>query len=116
MRLGLAAGRLLGALLALAAAAPAQAYVGLTCAQAMTLVSNNPGIESQSIMSQVAGQWAVQDKRTVALGYPPIAQQMLGNGAAFQRLSSQCQDNPGQTLSAAAAQVYLQSREALDGY
>jgi len=104
------------ALLALGAAAPAQAFGTMTCAQAMTLVSNNPGIESISIMSQLANEWAAMDKTTIASGYPPIAPKMLNGTTSFNLISSQCQDNPGQNLSAAAAQVYRQARSAFDGY
>jgi hypothetical protein len=104
------------AALSLSAAAPARAEPSLTCARAMTLVANNPGIESQSIVSIIENQWQSQDKTTLAAAHAPLLPAMTSSAAYMQLLSAQCMNNPGQPLTAAAAQVYAQARQALDGY
>ncbi len=87
-----------------------------TCATAMNLVSNNPGIESASIMSVVTMQWQKMDQATVSSNHPAITQQMMNNPGYTQMFETQCEENPGQPLTAAAAQVYRQARVRLDGY
>jgi hypothetical protein len=94
----------------------ARAGAPMTCAQAMTLVQNHPGIEANSILSMIANQWQAMDQRTTAGGHPAIAAQMLNSPAAINALSAQCNANPGQALAGAAAQVYRQAREQLDGF
>jgi hypothetical protein len=98
--------------------APPAARAGerMTCAQAMTLVQNHPGIEANSILSVIASQWQAMDQRTTAGGHGAIAAQMLNSPAAINALSAQCNANPGQQLGLAAAQVYRQAREQLDGF
>ncbi len=95
---------------------PAQAYESMTCAQAIALVANHPGIEANSIISTVVNQWEAMDRRTAAGGHPPITQEMMTTPSAIDALSGQCIANPGQTLGAAAAQVYRVAREQLDGF
>jgi hypothetical protein len=110
--------RLGSSLLVLWLGAPpsAQANERMTCAQAMTLVQNHPGIEASSILSVIANQWQAMDRRTAAEGHAAIAAQMLNSPAAINALSAQCNANPGQPLGAAAAQIYRQAREQLDGF
>ncbi len=88
----------------------------MTCAQAMTLVQNHPGIEANSILSVIANQWQAMDRRTTAGGHGAIAAQMLNSPAAINALTAQCNANPGQPLGVAAAQIYRQAREQLDGF
>jgi hypothetical protein len=106
----------IGLLLCLASPPAAKAYDSMTCAQAMTLVVNHPGIEANSIITLVVNQWQAMDRRTIAGGHQPITAQMMTGPAAINALSAQCNVNPGQTLGAAAAQVYRQAREQLDGF
>jgi hypothetical protein len=105
-----------GAILLLCATNSAHAAPNMTCSRAMSLVSNNPGIESASIMSIAAMQWQKMDQITLSNKHPAIAQAMIGNNNYTQMLESQCMENPGQPLVAAAAQVYRQARVSLDGY
>jgi hypothetical protein len=102
--------------LCLGAPQAAQAGETMTCAQAMTLVQNHPGIEANSILSVIANQWQAMDRRTTAGGHAAIAAQMLNSPAAINALSAQCNANPGQPLGGAAAQIYRQAREQLDGF
>ncbi len=95
---------------------PMPAAAAMTCAAAMTLEANNPGIETTSIESMIASEWQGMDQATVAHGFAPVAQKMLASPSSFQLMSAQCQENPGQLLSAAAAQIYLEARRTLDGY
>ncbi len=97
-------------------ATAAQAAMPMTCAKAATLLSRNPAIEGQSITSLVAAQWQRMDQRTIGAQHAAIATTMLNNAGYMQMLNAQCTDNPGQALTAAAAQVYLQARMKLDGY
>ena len=94
----------------------AYAYASMTCAQAIASVANHPGIEANSIVSKVVSQWEAMDRRTAAGGHAPIMQQMMTTPNAIDALSGQCIANPGQTLGAAAAQVYRVAREQLDGF
>ncbi len=94
----------------------ASATTSLSCAQAMTLVADHPGVEANSIASIVVSQWQVMDRRTAEGGHPAIAAKMLTTPAAFSALSAQCNANPGQPLGAAAAQVYQEARQLLDGF
>jgi hypothetical protein len=103
-------------LLWLGAPPAASAYNSMTCAQAMTLVQNHPGVEANSILSVIANQWQAMDRRTTAGGHTAIAAQMLTSPAAINALTAQCNANPGQPLGAAAAQIYRQAREQLDGF
>lgn len=100
----------------LGTAHPAFALESMTCGQAIALVASHPGIESSSIISTVVNQWEAMDRRTAAGGHTPIAQQMLTTPSAINALSGQCIANPGQSLGAAAAQVYRVAREQLDGF
>jgi hypothetical protein len=100
----------------LCAANPAHAASNMTCATAMSLVTNNPGIESASIMSVVTMQWEKMDQATVSSNHAAITQQMMNNPGYTQMFETQCEENPGQPLTAAAAQVYRQARVRLDGY
>ena len=61
-------------------------------------------------------QWEAMDRRTTASGHAPIAQQMMTTPSAIDALSGQCIANPGQTLGAAAAQVYRVARQQIDGF
>jgi hypothetical protein len=107
---------LLGVLSGMGMARPAQAHAGMTCAQAIALVADHPGIEANSIISTVMMQWEAMDRRTAAGGHAPIAQRMMATPGAIDALSGQCIANPGQTLGAAAAQVYRVAREQIDGF
>jgi hypothetical protein len=107
---------LLGLLSGMAMAHPAQAHASMTCAQAIALVADHPGIEANSIVSTVMMQWEAMDRRTAAGGHAPIAQQMMATPSAIDALSGQCIANPGQTLGDAAAQVYRLAREQIDGF
>jgi hypothetical protein len=109
-------GLLLGVFVGVGAAHSAFAYESMTCAQAIASVASHPGIEANSIMSTVMNQWEAMDRRTTAGGHAPIAQQMITTPSAINALSGQCIANPGQTLGAAAAQVYRVAREQLDGF
>jgi hypothetical protein len=104
------------ATLFLFAANAAYASSNMTCSTAITLVNNNPGIESASVMSIVAMQWQKMDQTTVSSHHPAITQQMMNDTGYTQMLDAQCEENPGQPLAAAAAQVYRQARVRLDGY
>jgi hypothetical protein len=106
----------LAAFLAFATLHPARASAGMSCAQAMTLVANHPGIEANSIIALVVDQWQAMDRRTAAGGHAPITAQMMAGPAAINALSAQCSNNPGQGLGAAAAQIYRQARAELDGF
>ena len=104
-------------ILALLMTAPGLAYAGdiMTCAKATALVAAAPGIETNAILSQLAREWQQLDLQTVAAGHPAIDPTMVRDNA-FQQLTNQCGLNPGEKLSAAAAQVYVSDREQLDGY
>ncbi|MDE8345952.1 MAG: hypothetical protein POH28_07260 [Acidocella sp.] len=95
---------------------PMHATAAMTCATAMSLEANNPGIETASINSMIANEWQSMDQATVAHGFAPVASRMLASTTSSRLMSVQCQENPGQMLSTAAAQVYLEARRALDGY
>jgi len=110
------AAALLGVVFGVGMAHQAFAYQGMTCSQAIALVANHPGIEANSIISTVVNQWEAMDRRTAAGGHAPITQQMMTTPSAIDALSGQCIANPGQTLGAAAAQVYRVAREQLDGF
>ena len=97
------------------AVTPAAAQT-MTCAQAMTLESQHPGIETSSILSIVSRQWQAMDQQTMAQNGHPIAPAMTAGATYFNMLSAQCEANPGQSLHAAAAQVYRIARSALDGF
>jgi hypothetical protein len=97
-------------------APPAWADANMTCSTAMTLVHNNPAIETNAVMSVVANAWEAMDKFTVARGFAPIAPKMLGNSASIELVGAQCQNNPGEPLTRAAAQVYRQARKQMDGF
>ncbi len=105
-----------GLLLAAVMVPPAQADSRMSCAQAMTLVAGHPGIEANSIIAIVVDEWEAMDRRTVGGGHASITAQMMMTPAAIDALSTQCEINPGQPLGAAAAQVYVQAREQLDGF
>jgi hypothetical protein len=107
---------LLGLVVDLAVGHQAFAYQSMTCAQAIALVGSHPGIEASSIISTVENQWEAMDRRTAAGGHAPITQQMMTTPNAIDALSGQCTANPGQTLGAAAAQVYRVARRQLDGF
>ena len=107
---------LLAFALGIRAAHPACAFETMTCAQAIALVANHPGIEANSIISTVVTQWEAMDRRTTAGGHAPIVQQMITTPSAINALSGECISNPAQTLNAAAAQVYRVAREQLDGF
>ncbi len=107
---------LLGVAIGMGSVHHACAYESLTCAQAISLVANHPGIEANSIISTVMNQWEAMDRRTAAGGHAPIAEQMIATAGTIDALSGQCISNPGQTLGAAAAQVYRVAREQLDGF
>jgi len=96
--------------------APARADTQMTCARAMTLEHNNPGIETASIVSIIEAQWQAMDQGTIAHGYSPIAPAMMNGSTYFDMMSEQCAENPGQNLHAAAGQVYRQARLAIDGF
>ena len=95
---------------------PAWANESMTCGQAIALVASHPNIEATSIVSTVVNQWEAMDRRTAAGGHGPITQQMMTTPGAINALSGQCIANPGQSLDAAAAQVYRVAREQLDGF
>ncbi len=107
---------LLSFLIASGTAHQACAAETMTCAQAISLVASHPGIEANSIISAVVNQWEAMDRRTAAGGHAPITQQMMTTPSAIDALSGQCIANPGQSLGAAAAQVYRVAREQLDGF
>jgi hypothetical protein len=107
---------LLSLVIGAGAAQHAWAHDSMTCAQAIASVAYHPGIEANSIISTVVNQWEAMDRRTAAGGHAPIAQQMMTSPIAVDALSGQCIANPGQTLSAAAAQVYRVVRQQLDGF
>jgi hypothetical protein len=107
---------LLGVLVGVGTSGPARAYESITCAQAIASVASHPGIEANSIMSTVMNQWEAMDRRTSAGGHAPITQQMMTTPSAIDALSGQCIANPGQTLGAAAAQVYRVARAQIDGF
>jgi hypothetical protein len=107
---------LLGIFGSVATSDPACAYESITCAQAIASVASHPGIEANSIMSTVMNQWEAMDRRTSAGGHAPITQRMMTTPSAIDALSGQCIANPGQTLGAAAAQVYRVAREQIDGF
>jgi hypothetical protein len=95
---------------------PARAEPVMTCARAQMLEANSPGIETQSLMSIIAQDWQTMDQATVARGDAPVAPAMLKSNIYFNMISTQCTENPGQPLHAAAAQVYRQARMTLDGF
>ncbi len=95
---------------------PASAGTVVSCAAAMTLIADHPGIEASSLLMEVATEWRAMDQATLSAGHPALTGQMLSMPGAMNQLSRQCADNPGQPLRAAAAQVYLRARAALDGF
>jgi len=97
-------------------ATAARAALPMTCSQAATLISRAPAIEGQSITSIIVAQWQRMDERTLAAQHAAIAPSMMNNSSYMQMLNAQCTENPGQPITAAAAQVYLQARMTLDGY
>jgi hypothetical protein len=97
------------------ASASAQAKE-MSCAQAMTLVHNQPNIETSAIMSLLTNQWQQMDRATVSNGHAPIAAKLAASPAAFNLVSAQCNVTPGMPLNRAAAQAYLRARATLDGY
>jgi len=97
-------------------ASSAAAAKPMTCAQAMTLVHNQPNIETSAIMSLLNAQWQQMDHTTIADGHPPIAAKLEASPTAFSLVSTQCNATPGLPLTRAAAQAYLRGRAALDGY
>ncbi len=92
------------------------AYRDLTCAQAIGLVANHPDVEASSVVSMVVKEWEAMDRRTASSGHAMIAQQMLVSSGAITALNEQCIADPGQSLGAAAAQVYRVAREQIDGF
>ena len=107
---------LMGIFVGVGMAHHAFAYESMTCGKAIALVASHPGIEANSIISTVVNQWQAMDRRTAAGGHVPITQQMMMTPSAINALSGQCIADPGQTLGAAAAQVYRVAREQLDGF
>lgn len=94
----------------------AQAVGTLKCATALTLVAQHPGVEAPSVVTDVLAQWQDMDRQTMASGHPAIAAQMLNSPAVLNLLAQHCEDNPGQSLQMAAAQVYLRARAAIEGF
>lgn len=92
------------------------AYQGITCAQAISLVANHPDVEASSVVAMAVSEWEAMDRRTASGGHAPITQQMLATPATINALSGQCISNPGQSLGAAAAQVYRTALEQIDGF
>lgn len=88
----------------------------LKCAAALTLVAQHPGVEAPSVVTDVLAQWQDMDRQTMATGHAAIAAQMLRSPAILNLLAHHCQDNPGQSLQLAAAQVYLRARAAIEGF
>lgn len=95
---------------------PASVANGMTCGQAMEHIHYHPGIEANSILAIVVGIWRDLDQQTIASGHAVIAGKMLTSQQAMNGLVRQCQENPGQTIQAAAQAVYLLARQELDGY
>lgn len=89
---------------------------GMSCGQAMEHIHYHPGIEADSILAIVAGTWRSMDQQTTASGHAPIADRILTSQQAINGLVRQCQENPGQSIQAAAGAVYLLARQELDGY
>jgi len=94
----------------------AQAASSLKCAAALTLVAQHPGIGAPSVVTDVLAQWQDMDRQTMASGHPAIAAQMLSSPSILNLLAQHCENNPGQSLQMAAAQVYLRARAAIDGF
>ncbi len=94
----------------------AQAVGTLKCAAALTLVAQHPGVEAPSVVTDVLAQWQNMDRQTMATGHAAIAAQMLSSPAILDLLARHCEDNPGQSLQLAAAQVYLRARAAIEGF
>jgi hypothetical protein len=107
---------LLGLVIGMGTTHHAFASESMTCAQAIALVADHPGVEANSIVSTVVNQWEAMDRRTAAGGHAPITQQMMTTPSAIDALSGQCIADPRQTLGAAAAQVYRVARQQLDGF
>lgn len=108
-------GLLLG-ILFLAVHRPARAETVVSCAAAMDLIADHPGIEAGSLLTEVAAEWRAMNQATLSAGHPALTGQMLSMPGVMNQLSRQCANNPGQSLRAAAAQVYLRARAALDGF
>lgn len=92
------------------------AAAGVTCGQAFERIHYHPTIEASSILAMVAATWRGMDQQTMANGHPPITDKLLASQRAVNGLLRQCQENPGQSLQAAAGAVYLLARQELDGY
>jgi hypothetical protein len=103
-------------ILGLLAPRAAEAAMTMNCAAAMSLIADHPGIEASSLLSDVAAEWRAMDQQTVSGGHPALVSRMLTMPEVMTLLSSQCADNPGQPLQAAAGQVYLRMRATLDGF
>jgi len=101
----------------LAAAMPLPALAAATtCGQAIERIHYHPTIEANSVLAIVVATWRSMDQQTMAAGHPPITDKMLASSLAVNGLVRQCQENPGQSLQAAAGAVYLLARQDLDGY
>lgn len=95
---------------------PALAAVERSCAQAMVSIHYHPDIAASSILAVVMNEWQALDRQTVASGHAAIAARMVETPAVMNALTQQCNDNPGQSIQAAAAAVYRLARQSLDGY
>jgi hypothetical protein len=94
----------------------AWAATDMSCGQAMEHIHYHPGIEANSILAIVAGTWHGMDQQTTASGHAAIAGKMLASQQAMNGLVRQCRENPGQSIQASAAAIYLLARQELDGY
>ena len=92
------------------------AAASVTCGQAFERIHYHPTIEANSVLAMVAATWRSMDQQTMASGHPPITDKLLASQSAVNGLLRQCQENPGQSLQAAAGAVYLLARQELDGY
>lgn len=95
---------------------PVFAAVERSCAQAMVSIQYHPDIAASSILAVVMNEWQAMDRQTVASGHAAIATRMVQTPAVMNALTQQCNDNPGQSIQAAAAAVYRLARQSLDGY
>ncbi|GAB0116686.1 hypothetical protein [Acidisoma sp. 7E03] len=100
----------------LAGAPVAAAAMDTTCGQAIERIHYHPTIEANSVLAVVVGTWRSMDQQTMASGHPPITDRMLASSQAVNGLVRQCEDNPGQSLEAAASAIYRLARQDLDGY
>lgn len=76
----------------------------------------HPDIEASSILAIVMATWQSLDRQTVATGHAALATGMLASQQAMNGLVRQCRENPGQSIQAAAAAVYVLARQEVDGY